>query len=50
MGFKTIPEGKDAQGKDKIWERDQGITDNPCWPKRLVDDPGFALVFNGKMI
>lgn len=21
---------------------DQGITVNPCWPKALVDDPGFA--------
>ncbi|CAN9115600.1 unnamed protein product [Alternaria alternata] len=25
---------------------DQGITANPCWPKDLVDDPGFALMTN----
>jgi len=25
---------------------DDGITMNPCWPSTLVDDPGYALVFN----
>lgn len=25
---------------------DQGITANPCWPRDLVDDPGFALMTN----
>ncbi|KAK2043721.1 hypothetical protein LZ31DRAFT_566401 [Colletotrichum somersetense] len=25
---------------------DFGITANPCWPKTLVDDPGFALLTN----
>lgn len=25
---------------------DAGITANPCWPKDLVDDPGFALMTN----
>ncbi|KAK1565968.1 LOW QUALITY PROTEIN: uncharacterized protein LY79DRAFT_595175 [Colletotrichum navitas] len=25
---------------------DFGITTNPCWPKTLVDDPGFALLTN----
>lgn len=23
---------------------DYGITENPCWPKVLIDDPGFALL------
>ena len=23
---------------------DDGLTDNPCWPSTLVDDPGFALL------
>lgn len=26
--------------------RDAGLTDNPCWPSTLVDDPGFALNAN----
>jgi hypothetical protein len=21
---------------------DDGLVDNPCWPKGLIDDPGFA--------
>jgi hypothetical protein len=21
---------------------DDGLVDNPCWPKELIDDPGFA--------
>ncbi len=25
---------------------DAGLTDNPCWPSTLIDDPGFALNFN----
>lgn len=25
---------------------DAGLTANPCWPKTLVNDPGFALNFN----
>ncbi|KAK2047634.1 hypothetical protein LZ31DRAFT_608928 [Colletotrichum somersetense] len=25
---------------------DDGITDNPCWPQTLIDDPGFALMTN----
>lgn len=27
---------------------DYGVRDNPCWPKTLVDDPGFALLTNGR--
>ena len=37
----------------KFWEhnkdnkKDDGLWDNPCWPKTLVpDDPGFALLTN----
>ncbi|KAK1990159.1 hypothetical protein LX36DRAFT_686164 [Colletotrichum falcatum] len=29
-----------------IMPPDFGITANPCWPKTLVDDPGFALLTN----
>ncbi|KAK7991331.1 hypothetical protein PG988_000125 [Apiospora saccharicola] len=25
---------------------DDGLDANPCWPRQLVDDPGFALNFN----
>lgn len=25
---------------------DDGLTDNPCWPRTLTDDPGFALLTN----
>ncbi len=27
---------------------DFGLTANPCWPKRLVDDPGFALLVSDR--
>jgi hypothetical protein len=43
MAFEGIP-----QGSTEIWNRDQGLLDNPCWPERLVDDPGFALNLNGE--
>jgi len=32
MGFSNMPAGIE----------DDGLVDNPCWPKALVDDPGFA--------
>lgn len=23
---------------------DDGLTENPCWPSTVIDDPGFALL------
>ena len=28
--------------------KDYGVRENPCWPKTLIDDPGFALLSNGR--
>jgi hypothetical protein len=29
---------------------DDGLVDNPCWPKELIDDPGFACTSSRSFI
>ncbi|OAA79642.1 hypothetical protein LEL_03128 [Akanthomyces lecanii RCEF 1005] len=41
-----VNRGPSVKFKNMLAIDDAGLTENPCWPSTLVDDPGFALNAN----